>query len=115
MRDYLSKAHNLRKSGSYYRAIKYYIKAGQRSRTLREQYSAAYMIAFTYMLIAHQTRNESCQLGTDLRMPYHDLYNEAGKQLDQLDREFDPKEFGLPSLTDYERKEIAFYRSDDLR
>ncbi len=110
MRDYIAKGHRLRKCGSYYRAIKFYLKANQRSEAIRERYAAAYMVAFTYVLLAHQTRTEACQLGTDLRMPYHDLYNEAGKQLDRLDREFDPKEFGLPALTEYEKKEINFYR-----
>ncbi len=113
MRDYLSRGHRLRKSGSYHRAIKYYIKAGQRSRILKEQNACAYMIAFTYVLLAHHTRNESCQLGMDLRLPCHDMYHEAGKQLDQLDREFDPKEYGLPVLTAYEKKEIDYYRDED--
>ncbi len=109
MRDYLAIGHRLRKSGSYHRAIKYYFKASHRSRQLKEQNACAYMIAFTYVLLAHHTRNETC-LGVDLRHPCHDLFHEASKQLDQLDREFDPKAYGLPALTAYEKKKIDSHR-----
>lgn len=108
MKNYLLKARQERKAGNLQKAVKYYSKVMQDRHSSPEQQDISlYMLAFTYVLMAHQLRNESSPLGADLRLPPVDAYHKAHDCLARLSHTFDPHSMGLPSLTAYERKEIS--------
>jgi hypothetical protein len=108
MKNYLLKAHQERKSGNFNKALKYYLKSMHSRHLTAEQYNTSlYMLAFTYVLIAHQAKNEYYALGADLRQPTVDAYHQANTYLKQLCEAFDPTTLGLPCLTRYEIDEIA--------
>lgn len=109
MNTFLSKANALRKSGALPQAIASYTKAYRKCHERSERNICLYMLAFTYVLIAHRLRGNLYELGADLRLPYYDAYQQAHQYLERLDEDFDPISSGLPSLTYYERDEIALY------
>jgi hypothetical protein len=112
MRNYLNKGHSFRKAGSLEKAIKIYAKAANQP-TDKGRDAGYYMLAFTYVLLAHRMRNTLCHLGADLRRGSKNPFEEANRCLAHIEnKNFDPKQLGLPVLASYEVDEIRMHVPD---
>ena len=103
----LAHARLCRKAGQFERAIHFYTKAMHNCGRDEEQRTCClYLMAFTYVLINHQN-TQMQSLGADLRPQYHSALEQAYKCLKLVDiRHFNPSDYGLPCLSDYEMNEV---------
>ena len=102
----LKKGRSYRKKGQLNKALNVYNRMSM-STNEKDQDIAIYMQAFTYVMLAHQVKNNLNLLGADLRSKPSDPYTQACRYLNMIkNSHFDPKQYGLPLLKSYELTEI---------
>ncbi len=108
LKKQMTKARMCRKNGQLYEALSYYTQAMELcGRNEEKRLCCLYLMAFTYVLIDHHESHYKA-LGADLRFHAHAQLERAYQCLKLVNMElFDPKAYGLPSLTKEEIHQIT--------
>jgi hypothetical protein len=113
LKKQLTKARVMRKNGQLNQALSCYTQAMELcGRNEEQRVCCLYLMAFTYVLIDHDESRYKI-LGADIRSHAHPQLEKAYEclQLVNIDA-FDPRMYGLPSLTHEEIKQVVQYHHD---
>ena len=107
LKKLLARARSLRKHGDLHAALALYTQAMHLCGANEEQrICCLYLMAFTHVLIDHQQTQYNA-LGVDFRHHHTSQLEDAYQCLKVIDTDyFDPKHYGLPSLTNDELHQV---------